>query len=306
MPQFTKLGVIQRDAYPDLLDKSMDVVWNRRDEFRGELGQFFETIDAESDTFKISSIGSALPLPKENEDTDGIPMEQPAPGHTKTITLIPYRQGIRVTDSMVSTERFGKVASMVQGIVKSPMQLREYQRATVFDNAFSGTAGADSLSLCSNSHPHENITAGTWDNLTTGVLNGDNLQAAHLLHRKIKNEQNNPDPVRPRVLLIPPDLLQMAEELTASVQKPETALNQPNVLIKSFGIVVSEYLNSTTAWFTIGDLTGEERGLVEIVNQALNIKPMAPETDILFARRSKSIHAVTFTLSKNVVGSAGS
>jgi len=70
--------------------------------------------------------------------------------------------------------------------------------------------------------------------------------------------------------------------------------------------VVSEYLNSTTAWFTIGDLTGEERGLVEIVNQALNIKPMAPETDILFARRSKSIHAVTFTLSKNVVGSAGS
>ena len=306
MPQFVETGTMTRDAYVLLLDASLEVMENRKDEFAGVLGQFFQDLPAPSDTLKMSDVGSALPLPKQNEDTEGLPFVLPAPGDNKTYTLVNYRQAIAVTDSLRSLDRQGKVQSMLTGLVKSPMRLKEYQMAAIFDNAFSGTAGADSLPLCDNSHPHENKDAGTWDNLSTGALNGANLQALRLVMRNITNEQGDPDPVIPSTLLAVPAIEQKARELIQSSQTAENALNSDTVLINTLRLVIDDYQSSTTAYFLFGDKTGHERGLYVVENQPLNIKPLNPEDpDIIFARRSKSIHVVDFFKSKNVAGSAG-
>lgn len=306
MPQTIQTGTLTRDTYPELLDAQVELIWNRRDEHSGVLGQFFETVSAASDTLKMTNVGSALPLPKENEDTEGLPYVNPARGDNKTVTLVNYRQAIAVTDSLRSLDRFGKVQSMLTGLVKSPMRLKEYQMASIFDNAFSGTAGADSLPLCDDSHPHENTAAGTWDNEGTGGLTHANIQSVRLLLRNMTNEQGDPDPIMPTTLLTVPAQEQKARELISATQMPENALNQPNVLIKSLNLVIDDYQSSTTAYFLIGDLRGEDRGLFCVENQALNIKPTNPEDpDIIFSRRSKSIHVVDFFKSKNIAGSAG-
>ena len=306
MAQTIQTGTLTRDTYPELLDAQVELIWNRRDEHSGVLGQFFETVSAKSDTLKMTNVGSALPLPKENEDTEGLPYVNPARGDSKTVTVVNYRQAVAVTDSLVSLDRFGKVLSMLKGLVKSPMRLKEYQMASIFDNAFSGTAGADALPLCDDSHPHENKAAGTWDNESTGALTHANLQSLRLLLRNMTNEQGDPDPVIPQTLLTVPAQEQKARELISATQMPENALNQPNVLIRSLNLVIDDYQSSTTAYFLVGDMHGEDRGLFVVENQALNIKPTNPEDpDIIFSRRSKSIHVVDFFKSKNIAGSAG-
>jgi hypothetical protein len=306
MPQYHQTGTGTRDTYPELLDAAMENIWNRKDRHAGVLGQYFQTRSADSDTYKMSSVGSALPLMKENEDTEGLPYVNPAPGFPKTFTLVNYRLAIQVTDTLRSLDRQGKVRGMLEGLPKSAMRLREYQRASIFDNAFSGTAGADSQPLCANSHPHENLDAGTWDNLSTGALNGANLQALRLLTQNMTQETGDPDPVMPADLLTGPANEQKARELIESSKVSENALNANTVLVNSLRLVIDKFISSTTAYFIIGDLEGDERGLYEFENQALNLKPTNPEDpDIIFSRRAKSIHVVDFTVSKNVYGSAG-
>ncbi|MCP4638846.1 MAG: hypothetical protein GY851_00360 [bacterium] len=305
--QWSKPGTMDRGSYVNLLSRDFDVIW-KRDERRVEaLASYVETIQSGGETFKISNVGQSLPLPQKNEDTEGLNFEQPAPGHVKEATLYGYRQAVRITDTMVAADRYSKVKSMAGGLSISPRRKKEYQRANLFNNGFSGTAGADSLALFHDSHTHENNEAGTWDNLGTGALTHGNLQALRLVQQKITNEQGFPCPTMSRDLIIPSDLLQKATELVSATQMPENALNQPNVLIRSLNIVVSHHLTSATAYFLAGDLTGEEKGLIEAELIPLNVKDCKPSDnpDIVWARRSKFVNAVFFTTSKNLAGSDG-
>src|SRR6056297_3107623 len=107
---FSASGTLDRTSAVDLLNKAIDVVWMQRNELAGvELGQFFDRDTKDSGlTHVISSVTSQLPLPVENEDTEALPYFTPAPGFDKTITLINYRSGIRVTDTMMKADRFDR------------------------------------------------------------------------------------------------------------------------------------------------------------------------------------------------------
>jgi hypothetical protein len=309
--QWNRGGTVDRGAgsAKDLLDKSFDTIWARRDEFDPVTESLFEKISHRNagDTFKIGNVGISHPLPHRNDDTQPLPFSQAAPGFSKEVTLYSYRSAARVTDTIVQTQRFPRALQMVNGLVTGPRRLMEYQRTAIFDGAFAGTDGSDSLALCHDSHPHENPEAGTWDNLLTGPLTHGNLQAARLLMRQMKNEQGFPEPLVPKMLMVPPALEQKATELTVAVMNPETAINQPNVLIRSLNVLVNPFLESATAWFLIGDLTGEERGLFVVEAIPLNVKDCKPSEnpDIIWAKRTKVMHAVAFTRTKNIVGSAG-
>ena len=303
---FAQPGIIQRDVYVDLLDKSMDLVWLRKDRHEGNLSQFFSKLRADSMSYKISSVGQSLRLPKENEDTAPMPYATPATGYDKNLTLVPYRLAVRVTDTMRRADRFGKVPGMLGGLPKAAMRKLEYLRASIINNAFTGTAGADGKPLVGDDHPHENNEAGTWDNEGTGALTHGNLQTLRLLADKQDNEHGYPDPVMLRNLLLSPDLRQKAEELVGAKLMPENALNQPNVLIRNLNIVVSPFMSSTTAYFGFGDLDGEEKGIYEVYLMDPEIAKNSPtNAHILFDRVIKFIVKMGFSASKNVYGSVG-
>jgi hypothetical protein len=309
--QFTKNGTLDRGAgaAKELLDKTFDVMWMRRDEFDPITESLFEKVSHQNagDTFKITDVGSVFPLPKRNDDTEPLPRDTPAPGFPKTVQLYAYRQAAYVTDTLVRTQVWQMAERMVKGLVKGPRRMAEYQRTAIFDGAFAGTDGSDSFALCYDSHPHENTEAGTWDNLLTGPLTHGNLQAARLLFRTMTNEQGFPEPVMPKRIMVPPALEQKARELTSAVLMPETTVNQPNVLIRDLEILVNPFLTSATAWFLIGDLSGYDRGLYEITAIPFNVKDCRPSDnpDIVWAKRTKVMNAVAFSRTKNVVGSAG-
>lgn len=307
--QVSNLGMIDTNAAVKLLNSAIDVVFMRRDEVAGNvLAPFFDTVSIPNGlTYVTSTVGSSLTLPLENEDTEALPYLAPVSGFDKTFALVTYRSGIRVTSTILKADRFSKVMQMTTGLLKSGLRKDEYMRASILNSAFTGTAGADSKPLCEDDHPQENPSAGTWDNEGTGALTGPNLHALRLLARKMTNDQGYPDPVLPRTLLVPPDLEQKALELTGEgMGKPETALNESNVLLPKFTVTVSPYLSSTTAYFLFGDRAGYERGLMEIVLEDWNIKDNSPaNADIVLDKRVKATKAFGFTTSRNVYGSVG-
>ena len=65
------------------------------------------------------------------------------------------------------------------------------------------------------------------------------------------DEKANPTPLKPRVLIIPEDLMIVAQEILRSTQKPFSNENTKNVLMGEFGHAVSHYLSSSTAWFLL-------------------------------------------------------
>jgi len=299
---------LSEDHPIEAINKSVDLMWMRRNEFVGNSAGFFD-VDKKSGglTHVMTNVGNALPLPQRNNDTDALPYVTPAGGYKKTFTVISRRQGIRVTRLALESDRFDVIVGMTTGHIKSAMQSDEYERISLFDNGFSGTDGADSLSLFSNSHPHENPEIAVWDNLGTGALTGPNLQALRLVSRQMTNEQGHPDPVIPGTLFVPNALEQKALELTSPGKgKPEGELNEDNVLLPGLTVKVNDYLSSATAYFLVGDRTGPNKGLHEVVLSDWSLADNAPaNADIVIDKRIRGVKVFGFTTSKNVMGSAG-
>lgn len=299
-------GAMQRDTYIDNIDASVELLWMRRDRFAGVLSQFFNDQNADSISWRVSNVSAIVGMPRENEDTDDLPYVQSAPGFAKTFTLVPYRSAVRVTDTMILADRKNKIVAMTGGLIKSSMRRLEYFRAGIINGAFSGTSGADDLSLCNDSHPHENPEAGTWDNLGTGALTGPNLQALRLIGQNMTNEIGAPDSATILKVLIPTALEQTLEELITSTLRAQDSLNANTVLINRLQPVVSPFLTSTTAYFGFADREDEEKGLHEIYLKRPNLSNTGNNpVDIPIDKRIKFITKLGFTTSKNIIGSDG-
>ena len=307
MPQFTGNATVDKNTNIDLLSAEIDVVFMRTNEAPLSLAQFYNTeTRSEGTEWVVSSVGSALPLPQINEDTDNLPYFTSPPGFKTTISKLNFRSGIRVTDTMLTLDRQNKTREITMGQAKSAVRLDEYMRAVAFNNGFATTTLADGVYMFSASHPHENAEAGTWDNLATGALTGANLQAARLKMEKIDDEQGDPMDITPMGVLISVDMEQKALELIKSTKVAEDGLNAETQLINSFSIVKTKYLTSTTAFFVFGNMTGYAKGLMEIVAQDWNIKNNSPSNvDIVIDKRIKAIKAFGAMPTKNFVGSTG-
>ncbi len=301
-------GTMTRETWPDLINKAIDVIWAQKNEAPElVLGQFFDTVTAASKNYVISSATSHLPLPREAEDLDPKPYVVAAPGRDKTFTVLNYQLAVRVTDTTFRLDRFDKIMYSVSGLVQSTVRFDELHRAAIIDNMFTGTDGDDGLSLCHDSHPNENRDTGTWDNKGTGALSGPNLHALILLADLMTDAQNDPCATGgPYTLIIPPQLRREAIELTMTPDKPDTALNNTNALLTDVAWVKSPYLSSAVQYGIFGNLKGEEKGLVEVVNMDWDINDNSPSNvDIKIDRRAKAIKTYGFTHSRNFFGSTG-
>ena len=308
MPYFSATGMVDRDAAPALFTRDFDVIWAQRNELAGvTLAQYFQKEMKESGlTHTITSVTSQLALPHESSDTAALTYFTPAPGLPKTIVLITYRAGIRVTETAVLADRYDKIMGMVSGGIKAAGRLDEYMRAAIFDGGFTGTAGSDSLPLCSNSHPHENLEAGTYDNLGTGALTGPNLHVLRLLARRMTDPQGDPDWRVANGVLIPPELEEDAMVLVTSDGKPGGDLNDPNVLIKGLPLTVSPYLSNTDQYFLTTEEADYDKGLHEVVLQDWRAADNSPvSASIVFDKEIKATKAFAFTRTKSIFGSTG-
>jgi len=302
-------GTMTRETWPDLINKAIDVIWSQKNEAPNlVLGQFFDKqVKSAGRTHVISSVTSHLQMPREAEDLDPKPYVVAAPGRDKTFTVVNYQLAVRATDTAFRMDRFDKIMYAVSGMLQSAKRFDEYHYAAVLNDAFTGTDGDDSLSLCNSSHPNENRDTGTWDNSSTGALSGPNLHAAILLADSMTDAQGDPNLTGgPYMLVIPKELRQTAIELTMTSDKPGTALNDTNALLTDVTWVKSNYLSSAVQYYLFCGLKGEEKGLHEVELLGWDLSDNSPaNVDVKVDRRIKAIKTYGFTHSRNLIGSTG-
>jgi len=303
-------GLMQRPQYPNRYDKTMDTYKDRADKVPIQGGRYFTVETAETMQHKIATIGSALKSLRRSDDSDRLPMEQPAEGYSQTLDLRTFRMGVRFTETLEDNDLSGKLRkSAMSGLPMALAKTLEYAYADVFNNGTS-TAGADGSFLFADDHYHEDPSAGTWSNVeTASALTSTTYNTMRVNMRKRKGEKGDVDPIVLKKLIVSPENEEKAKQIQGSPKVAETSTNAKNVWENTFDIDVWDWLTSTTAWYGWGDKPEDEWGLHVAFNKRPEVRSLgypSPEyPNIKAGWMAYMRFAVAGSQLKNAVRNAG-
>lgn len=171
------------------------------------------------------------------------------------MTVTGYGLGYEVSKELMDDDLYNVVgAPASRFLAQSGRDTEERQAWALLNGAFTTTTSYDSLSIINTAHTLKG--GGTYANRPSSAqaLSFTSLQASLERHKLMVNERNLKIRQVPSTLVIPIQLSWLANEILQSSQKPQTADNTINVL--SAGRIgmqpyESEFLTSTTAWFTM-------------------------------------------------------
>jgi phage major head subunit gpT-like protein len=190
-------------------------------------------------------------------------------GGSKRYVMQTYAMACRVSWELSEDDLYGVIAQAPKAIVKSGMFTKEQTCANVLNLGFSstGTITDDGVSIYNNQHPllggvsatnilpgASNVisAAGTYPNTpaVAADLSFTSLQLMKQQFERMPDSQGLPIVARPKLLIIPPELEQIAIELLGSGGKPYTGDNEVNALqVLGLQYTVNNYLTSPSAWF---------------------------------------------------------
>jgi len=305
-------GYIDRHgAGSDALDKTIDALRMRYNKYPLQGAQFFKTETPKGGVFKISTFGTTLQLPTENQDSASLPFATPIKGFPISFTVKNYRMAVQVERSYVEDQLQDIARKQMSGLMNSARLLLEYNFASVINNASSTSyTGADGMPLSDPAHPHARRATGTWSNEeTAAALTSSTWATARKNMRKRPDEFGHRQPILPRKLVVCADIEQKARELKVASKIPETATNQPWVFgSDDWDIVVWDYMTSTTAWFLVGNRPAEFSGMHYCPAVRPGIAPTEggdKSTDIIWGQRLRMRFVVGFSVEPNIQYNAG-
>jgi hypothetical protein len=205
------------------------------------------------DDYQMAGFGS---VPTKPEGT-GIIYDDPVPGSQVRYQWTAFGKGFRVTHEAMVDERYGQMKKMAAAMGRAFRNQTELNGIEIIDQAFTaGFSGFthDGKAMCATDHPL--LRGGTMRNRpSSGVdLGVSALQDALVDFERIVDDSSVPVVIRPRYLMVPPELGPMAAELLGSSFKPYTADNEINVIQDAgLQIIISHYMSDTNAWFLIAD-----------------------------------------------------
>lgn len=203
----------------------------------------------------LSGFGYAVVKP----EGGGISYDTVAQGFTTRYSHVVYGLGFIVTREAYEDDQYGIVAKKrAKALARSMRLTKDVIAANILNRAFTSTyAGGDGKELCATDHP--NVTGGTWSNelAVPANLSEAALEQMNIDIMKFTDDRGLKIAVRPKQLIIPPDLVFEAERILKTEGRVGTANNDLNAL-KTMGkvnkIVVNQYLTSTTAYFLQTDV----------------------------------------------------
>lgn len=150
------------------------------------------------------------------------------------------------------------------GLGKAFKEFWEVQSFNVLNNGttYDATIGGDDQPLFSTSHPVDGATAANRFSVDMGLNETSLMQAIKNIRTNWVDERNLKISGRPRRdgLLVPVNLMDVAERITKTELRPGTADNDINAVRTVEGGVVDyhvcDYLSSNYAWFVLTDNEG--------------------------------------------------
>jgi len=251
-----------RAQFPDLFLASMlpaldEVIFQRYDRFPPQYTQVFRMMSSGKSieqTTEIAGLGTFVQIP------EGGPMhyDTAVPGFDKTYLHEQYGLGFRMTRVMVDDDRFAIIQKLASELGRSAKETVELAVASHFINGFAGGAyvGPDGQPLFSLSHPMVKSGLVQQNCLTSAAdLDISSLEIALTDFRRMKDPSAKKIRVRPRRLIIPPELEFAATEILKSPTRSDTANRSINAFQNRSGMpgfedaFVWDYLTDPDAWF---------------------------------------------------------
>lgn len=173
-------------------------------------------------------------------------------GFDTTFTHVEKPVTFQIERKFRDDDKSGIVSQRARKLGISAGQRRELDGASVFVNAFNDSfPGADAVGLCSLVHPDGPNDAGVQVNEGTLELNNSNVSTVRTAMSRFKDDEGNPIGVVPNLLLVPPELEDVALQAVNSSLMPDSGENNLNPQVGRWIVQPWHYLTDTGRWFMI-------------------------------------------------------
>ena len=172
--------------------------------------------------------------------------------YDKTFTFPEKCLGIKVERKLSDDDLFNIMDAKPWQLGISVARTREKTAAAVFNSAFVGTGGPDSLPLCSASHPYSPDDATTQSNAGSTAFSATAVEATRRLgYTSIFNDRGELMEVNYDLILCAVGNEETAWELINSAGKVNTANNNRNFHEGRYKLAVWHRLTDSTNWFML-------------------------------------------------------
>ena len=162
-----------------------------------------------------------------------------------------YPVEVVIEKKLALNDQYARIQRIVQNVGISAEQKMETDAAGLLNNAFSSShAWSDGRALCATNHPK----SGTASNKGTSALTKDALSATRVAMMNFKDDKGNKIGVMPDELWVPPELEDVALEITNSQLDPASGNNAANPQAGRWTVVPWLRLEDTSNWFVASSM----------------------------------------------------
>jgi hypothetical protein len=243
-------------GFPDVLDPRF---------FEVSKGQFEKESDI-IDTFytkrtptQLTERGTGLtPMDLVPEFNGAITYDGPDQAYDWNVTMKEFALGTQIERLLVEFDQFDVIEDQWRKLADAAFRTRQTYAIRIFTQAFNLDTAFDynnteGVALCSDSHTTTRAGVSTtsgFDNLTTAELSPTALKAAYIQYRRFKDLAGNPIGGHEAThLVVPVDLRDRADEITATMRGLDSADSNKNVLEGRYKVVDLIRLTDTNNWF---------------------------------------------------------
>lgn len=245
-----------RSVVEPILNEIFDGVYEQRDD---EYEEYVRTRDGTPRAYHEEPVLYGLPAAPEMPDGTPVTFSQGGTFYIQRYNYLVFGLAFAITKVLEEDGdhiRIGKIFS--EHLAQSMIETKETLCAQLLNRAFNASyTGGDGVALCSASHP---LVAGTASNLLTvaAALSQTSVEQMLIQIRSAVDSQGKKIKLKPRRLVVPPQLMMQAQVVTKSVLRSATANNDLNP-VKSMGLLQEEpsvvsRMTSTTNWFVKNDV----------------------------------------------------
>jgi len=226
--------------------------------YEDEHAEIYETENSErsfEEEVKLSGFGAA---PVKNEGS-AISYDNAQEAFTARYNHETIAMGFAITEEAMEDNLYDSLSSRyTKALARAMAYTKQVKAAYPLNKGFDVYKSGDDVFLFSTSHPL--VSGGVNSNrpATGADLNETSLEAAVIQIADWTDERGLLIAAKPRKLIVPPDLMFVAQRILATELRPGTADNDTNA-IRTLGVVpegfaVNHYLTDTNAWFLMTDV----------------------------------------------------
>jgi hypothetical protein len=243
------------ENFGDLLDPRFQDIWDDRlaqlKDMVSELFSF-ETATKTTEDMRFSQTGT---LDDWDAFTGQVDYDSIFQGYDVTTTPVEFTKGTQVKRKLHDDGMYHVMDQKPKAMATSYMRTRQKHAARLFTMAFSNDGffydHSEGVSLCNSAHTTTSgaSTATGFSNVGTSALNAVAVAAARIQMRGFRGDRAERIHVNPDELWHPPDLYEIASEISTSAGKLDSANNNDNVHKGVYTLHDWEYMSNAADWF---------------------------------------------------------